>query len=67
MIGESGGREQGRVLSSSARKALKMSVVHVVAFVLCWTPYHVLGRRQGSAWEDKRRDVRERTSRGNLK
>ena len=42
MIGESGGREQGGVLSSGARKALKMLVVQVVAFILCWTPYTVM-------------------------
>ena len=26
----------------STMKALKMSVVHVVTFVICWTPYTIM-------------------------
>ena len=33
----------GDALNRTAMKALKMSIIHVVAFVISWTPYAIMG------------------------
>ena len=35
-------RESQRRKNRNVMKALKMSVIHVVFFVVCWTPYSVM-------------------------
>ena len=35
-------RSSNRTKKKSVMKALKMSVIHVVVFVLSWTPYSVM-------------------------